>query len=51
MTLNNFEFKQNMAERIDRARVLELLFDDGFELSDCDSDEDDEDKVSSYLRN
>ena len=43
MTSNNFEFKQNMAERIDRARVLELLFDDSF---DCDSDED---QVSSYL--
>ena len=40
-----------MAERIDLARVLELLFDDGFELSDCDSDEDDKDQVSSYLRN
>ena len=38
-----------MAERIDRARVLELLFDDGLDLSDCDSDEDDEDQVSSYL--
>ena len=38
-----------MAERIDRARVLELLFDDGFDLSDCDSDEDEEDQVSSYL--
>ena len=38
-----------MAERIDHARVLELLFDDGFDLSDCDSDEDDEDQVSSYL--
>ena len=49
MTSNNFEFKQNMAERIDRARVLELLFDDGLDLSDCDSDEDDEDQVSSYL--
>ena len=35
-----------MAERIDRARVLELLFDDGLDLSDCDSDED---QVSSYL--
>ena len=49
MTSNNFEFKQNMAERIDHARVLELLFDDGFDLSDCDSDEDNEDQVSSYL--
>ena len=38
-----------MAERIDRARVLELLFGDGLDLSDCDSDEDDEDQVSSYL--
>ena len=38
-----------MAERIDRARVLELLFDDSLDLSDCDSDEDDEDQVSSYL--
>ena len=38
-----------MAERIDHARVLELLFDDGLDLSDCDSDEDDEDQVSSYL--
>ena len=38
-----------MAERIDRARVLELLFDDGLDLSDCDSDEDNEDQVSSYL--
>ena len=38
-----------MAERIDRARVLELLFDDGLDLSDCDSDEDDKDQVSSYL--
>ena len=38
-----------MAEKIDRARVLELLFDDGLDLSDCDSDEDDEDQVSSYL--
>ena len=46
---NNFEFKQNMAERIDRARVLDLLFDDGFDLSDCDSDDDDEEQVSSYL--
>ena len=46
MTSNNFEFKQNMAVRIDHARVLELLFDDGFDLSDCDSDED---QVSSYL--
>ena len=35
-----------MAERIDHARVLELLFDDGLDLSDCDSDED---QVSSYL--
>ena len=49
MTSNNFEFKQNIAERIDRARVLELLFDDDFDLSDCDSDEDDEDQVSSYI--
>ena len=49
MTSNNFEFKKNMAERIDRARVLELLFDDGFDLPDCDSDEDGEDQVSSYL--
>ena len=32
-----------MAERIDRARVLELLFEDGLDLPDCDSDEDDED--------
>ena len=47
MTSNNFEFKQKMAERIDRARVLELLFDDGLDLSDCDSNEDDEDQVSS----
>ena len=38
-----------MAERKDRARVLELLFDDGLDLSDCDSDEDNEDQVSSYL--
>ena len=38
-----------MAERIDRARVLELLFDDGLDLSDRDSDEDNEDQVSSYL--
>ena len=38
-----------MVERIDHARVLELLFDDGLDLSDCDSDEDDEDQVSSYL--
>ena len=38
-----------MAERVDRARVLELLFDDGLDLSDCDSDEDNEDQVSSYL--
>ena len=37
-----------MAERIDHVRVLELLFYDGFDLSDCDSDEDDEDQVSSY---
>ncbi len=29
--------------------MLELLFDDGFNLSDCDSDEDDEDQVFSYL--
>ena len=29
--------------------MLELLFDDGLDLSDCDSDEDDEDQVSSYL--
>ena len=36
-----------MAERIDRARVLELLFDDGLDLSDWDSNEDDEDQVSS----
>ena len=49
MTSNNFEFKQKMAERIDRARVLELLFDDGLDLSDCGSNEDDEDQVSSYL--
>ena len=49
MISNTFEFKQNMAERIDCARVLQLLFDDGFDLSDCDSDEDDEDQVSSYL--
>ena len=49
MMSNNFEFKQNMAERMDRARVLELLVDDGFDLSDCDSDEDDEDQVSSYF--
>ena len=38
-----------MSERIDRDRVLELLFDDGLDLSDCDSDEDDEYQVSSYL--
>ena len=38
-----------MAERIDRDRVFELLFDDGLDLSDCDSDEDNEDQVSSYL--
>ena len=38
-----------MAERIDRAPVLELLFDDGLDLSDCDSDEDNEDQVSSTL--
>ena len=38
-----------MAERIDCARVLELLFDDGLDLSDCDSDEDNEDQVFSYL--
>ena len=38
-----------MAERIDSARVLELLFDEGLDLSDCDSDEDNEDQVSSYL--
>ena len=37
-----------MAERIDRARVLELLFDDGLDVSDCDSDEDNEDQVFSY---
>ena len=43
MTSNNFKFKQNMAERIDRARVLELLVDNGFDLSDWDSGEDDED--------
>ena len=49
MTSNNFEFKQKMAVRIDRARALELLFDDGLDLSDCDSDGDDEDQVSSYL--
>ena len=52
--LGNYDVKQfciqaKMAERIDRARVLELLFDDGLDLSDCDSDEDDEDQVSSYL--
>ena len=35
-----------MAERIDHARVLELLFDDSLDRSDCDSDED---QVSSYL--
>ena len=29
--------------------MLELLFDDGFDLSDCDSDEDEEDQVSFYL--
>ena len=29
--------------------MLELLFDDGFDLFDCGSDEDDEDQVSSYL--
>ena len=40
---------QNTAERIDRALVLEVLFDDGFDLSDCDRDEDDEDQVTSYL--
>ena len=39
-----------MAERIDCVRVLELLFDDGLDLPNCDSDEDDEDQVSSYLR-
>ena len=49
MTSNNFEFKQKMVEKVDRARVLELLFDDGLDLSDCDSNEDDEDQVSSYL--
>ena len=49
MTSNNFEFKPNMAVRIDRARVLKLLFDDGFDLSNCDSDEYDENQVSSYL--
>ena len=31
--------------------MLELLFNDGFDLSDCDSDEDNEDQVSSYLGN
>ena len=49
MTSNNFEFKQKMAEKVVRARVLEFLFDDGLDLSDSDSDEDDEDQVSSYL--
>ena len=50
MTSNNFEFKpKKMAKRIDRARVYQLIFDDGLDLSDCDSDEDDEDQVSSYL--
>ena len=29
--------------------MLELLFDDGLDLSDCDSVEDNEDQVSSYL--
>ena len=29
--------------------MLDLLFDDGFDLSDCDSDDDDEEQVSSYL--
>ncbi len=29
--------------------MLELLFDDCFDLSDCDCDEDDENQVSSYL--
>ena len=38
-----------MPERIDRARVLELIFEDGFDLSDCDSEEDDKDQVSFYL--
>ncbi len=49
MTSNNFEFKHNVAERIDRVRVLELLFDDSLDLSDCDSDEDDKNQVSSYF--
>ena len=49
MMSNNFEFKKKMAERIDRARVIGLLFDDGLDLSDCDSDEVDEVQVSSYL--
>ena len=38
-----------MAERIDRARVLELLFVDGFDLSDSDCDDDDENQLSFYL--
>ena len=29
--------------------MLELLFDDGLDLFDCDSDEDNDDQVSSYL--
>ena len=49
MTSNNFEFKQKLAEKVDRVRILELLFDDGLDLSDCDSDEGDEDQVSFYL--
>ena len=49
MTSNIFEFNQKMAEKVDHARVLALLFDDGLDLSDCDSDEDDEYQVSSYL--
>ena len=54
--LGNYDVKQfwiqatkKMAERKDRARVLGLLFDDGLDLSDFDSNKDDDDQGFSYL--
>ena len=38
-----------MAERYDCQQVLELLFDDGFELSDSNDSEEEDARESSYL--
>ena len=38
-----------MAEQYDCQQVLELLFDDGFDLSDSDDSEDEDARESNYL--